>query len=164
MFSNGQSLFYSGFLADPLSYFRDMKDDFALLPLPKYDENQDSYYTTISGGNGMLGIPVNVRDRDMTGLVTEALAIESYQNIRPAVLETVMIGKLLRDDESIDIFDMIISGIKVDFAFLYTGKGYGRTLRDLLMKQSTDLSSYYAEREAAAIDYYNEVIQSYLEK
>ena len=164
MFSNGQSLFYSGFLADPLSYFRDMKDDFALLPLPKYDENQDSYYTTISGGNGMLGIPVDVRDRDMTGLVTEALAIESYQNIRPAVLETVMIGKLLRDDESVDIFDMIISGIKVDFAFLYTGKGYGRTLRDLLMKQSTDLSSYYAEREAAAIDYYNEVIQSYLEK
>lgn len=164
MFSNGQSLFYSGFLSDPLSYFRGMKDDFALLPLPKYDEAQESYYTTISGGNGMLGIPVDVRDRDMTGLITEALAIESYQNLRPAVLETVMVGKLLRDDESVEVFDTIISGIKVDFAFLYTGKGYGRTLRDLLIKKSTDLSSYYAEREAAAIDYYNEVIAAYLEK
>ena len=75
-----------------------------------------------------------------------------------------MVGKLLRDDESVEVFDTIISGIKVDFAFLYTGKGYGRTLRDLLIKKSTDLSSYYAEREAAAIDYYNEVIAAYLEK
>lgn len=164
MFANGQSLFYSGFLSDPLSYFRDMDDDFALLPLPKYDNAQENYYTTISGGNGMLGIPTDVRDRKMTGLVTEALAIESYQNIRPAVYETVMKNKLLRDDDSVEIFDTIISGIKVDFAFLYTSKGYGRTLKDLLMKKSTDLSSYYAERESSAVDYYNEVIESYLEK
>lgn len=97
-------------------------------------------------------------------LVTEALAVESYKNIRPAVFETVMKDKLLRDDESIEIFNTIISGIKVDFAFLYTANGYGLTLKELLMKRSTDLSSYYAERETAAINYYNEVIASYMEK
>ncbi len=59
-------------------------------------------------------------------LVTEALAVESYKNIRPAVFETVM--------------------------------------KEMLMKRSTDLSSYYAERETAAINYYNEVIASYMEK
>ena len=37
MFANGQSLFYAGFLSDALLYFRDMKDDYGMLPFPKYD-------------------------------------------------------------------------------------------------------------------------------
>ncbi len=161
MFADGQSLFYSGFLSDPLLYFRDMPDNFMLIPFPKYDEAQDGYYTSISGGNGMLAMPQTLRDEHFTATITEALAIESYQNLRPAVYETVMVGKLLRDEESYSMFETIIDGIKIDFGWLYTDKGFGRTLRDLMQKRTTDLSSYYSSREAMAEQYYKDVINAY---
>nr|MBQ4317842.1 hypothetical protein [Clostridia bacterium] len=162
MFSEGHSLFYSGFLSDALLFFRGMEDDYALIPFPKYDAAQDKHLTIISGGNSMLCIPKTVADEDMVGAVTEALAYESYTSIRPAVYETVMVDKLLRDDESAKMFDIIIDGIDINFGWIYHGaNGFGRILRDLLQMQSTDLSSYYASRESAAMQQYNETIELY---
>ena len=162
MFAAGSSLFYSGFFSDPLLYFRDMDDDFALIPFPKYDESQERYYTSISGGNGLLGVPKTIANPEMTGLVTEALALESYLSVRPAVLETVMVGKLLRDTASEEMFNLIQSGVRADFGFLYTTNGLGRVLRDLMQQKSTDLASYYASREANAQKYYEEVVAAYM--
>jgi len=162
MFSEGHSLFYSGFLSDALLYFRGMEDDYALIPFPKYDSAQDKHLTTISGGNSMLCIPKTVADSDMVGAVTEALAYESYTSIRPAVYETVMVNKLLRDDESAKMFDIIIDGIDINFGWIYHGSnGFGRVLRDLLQNKTTDLSSYYSSRESAAMQQYNETIELY---
>lgn len=162
MFAEGKSLFYSGFLSDPLLHFRDMKDDFALIPFPKYDEAQDSYRTTISGGNGLFIIPKTVQNTAMVGAVTDALAYESYQTLRPAVLETVMVGKLLRDEESVRMFNTIIDGIHIDFGWLYhSAAGFGRILRDLTQKKSTDLASYVAQNEAAAMAHYQSIIELY---
>ena len=56
MFAAGQGLFYSGFLTDSYQFFRSMNEDYGLLPFPKYDENQEKYITTVTGGTGLLGI------------------------------------------------------------------------------------------------------------
>lgn len=164
MFAEGKSLFYSGYLSDPLLHFRDMKDDFALIPFPKYDETQESYRTCICGANGLLVVPKTVQNTELVGSVMEALAYESYQTLRPAVLETVMVGKLLRDEESVAMFNTIVNGITIDFDWLYQSgnTGLGRILKNLMQKETTDLSSYVASIESAAVAHYQTVIDNYM--
>ena len=163
MFANGQSLFYAGFLSDAMLYFRDMKDDFGLLPFPKYDEQQEHYYTSVSGGTGMLGIPLTVPDPDFTGLITEALAIESYNSVRPAIYETVMEDKLLRDEESVEMYETLLDGIKVEFAVVYhsSNSDIPFTLWNLTMSNSTDLASYIDSRSPNALDAYQKIVDEW---
>ena len=59
------------------------------------------------------------------------------------------------------MFDIILNGVHADIGFLYASQGFGRTLRDLMQSKTTDLASYYASREAAALAYYEEVIGAY---
>ena len=166
MFGNGQGVFYAGFLSDAMLYLRDMKDDYGLLPFPKFDEEQEHYYTSVSGGTGMLGIPKVVADPEFTGLITEALAIESYNTVRPAVFETVMENKLLRDEDSVEMYETLLDGIKIEFAVVYHGQNsyVPFTLWNLTQKNSTDLASYASTYFKSAQASYQKYVDLWYDK
>ena len=160
-FAAGQGLFYSGFLTDSYQFFRDMEEDWGLLPFPKYDETQEHYITTITGGTGLLGIPRNVDNMEMTGLVTEALAIESYNYVYPAIYETVFDDKLLRDEESQVMFDILMDGLEIDFGRTFKSAEYVDLIGTLVSKGSRDLASSAEKLEKAAQKHFGEVIDVY---
>lgn len=164
MFANDQGLFYSGFLTDSYQFFREMEADFGLLPFPKADETQESYITTITGGTGLLGIPLVLEDADRTGLITEALAIESLNYIYPAIYETVFEDKLLRDEESLEMFDLLMSGMEIDFGRTFKHGDYVDLFGNLLVKHSRDLASSAAKLEKAAQKHYQKIIDIYFEE
>ena len=37
---------------------RDMRDEYGILPFPKYDEAQDGYYTTVNDNYSQIMIPL----------------------------------------------------------------------------------------------------------
>ena len=45
IFNNGRALFL-GTTIQGVDYFRDMEDEFGIIPLPKYDSTQDEYIAT----------------------------------------------------------------------------------------------------------------------
>lgn len=112
MFAAGQGLFYSGFLTDAYQFFRDMEQDYGLVVFPKWEASDEQYITTVTGGPGLLGIPKVVADTERTGQITEALAIESHYDVYPAVFETVINGKLLRDEDSQKMFRLLVDGLR----------------------------------------------------
>ncbi|MCI8387932.1 MAG: extracellular solute-binding protein [Clostridiales bacterium] len=164
MFSEGKSLFYSGFMTDSYQFFRDMKDDFGLLPFPKFDESQENYITTPTGGTGLLGIPKYVKNPEMVGVITEALAIESYNYVYPAIYETVFTEKLLRDDESKLMFDILMNGLEIDFGRTFKHTAYADLITSLTASGSTDLASSAAAVEAQANKHYEDIISIFFEK
>ena len=159
LFAESRALFYSGFLTDSYQFFRDMDDDFGLLPFPKYDASQENYITTVTGGTGLLGIPKYVDNPEMVGAVTEALAIESYNYVYPAIYETVFNEKLLRDDESREMFDILMNGLEIDFGRTFKYTAYSDLIGDLVAKGSTDLASSAAALEPSAEKHYSDVIE-----
>lgn len=164
MFANSQSLFYTGFFFDMISTFRDMKDDFGLLPYPKFDEAQDGYYTAIHGSAPLLGIPLVVEDPEMVGVVTEALAIESYNTVRPALVDLTLRNKLLRDEQSMQIYDLFFDGIKVELALVYRStNAVFEAIYNILSSKSSDLSSYISSRMPAAVASYQKIIDAFME-
>ena len=111
----------------------------------------------------MLGIPLTVPDPDFTGLITEALAIESYNSVRPAIYETVMEDKLLRDEESVEMYETLLDGVKVEFAVVYhsSNSDIPFTLWNLTMSNSTDLASYIDSRSPNALDAYQKIVDEW---
>ncbi|MCI8388080.1 MAG: hypothetical protein HFE63_06385 [Clostridiales bacterium] len=164
LYCNGQSLFYAGFFFDMLSTLRDMEDDFGLLPYPKLDEAQDKYYTTIHGAAPLIGIPGLVENKEMVGVVTEALAIESYNNVRPALVDLTIRNKLLRDDESSQIYDLFLDGIRVETAFVYKStKDLVECIYRMMNSNTSNLASYIDSKMPAAVASYQTIIDHFYE-
>ncbi|MBO4366692.1 MAG: hypothetical protein J5843_03440 [Clostridia bacterium] len=161
MFVNGRGLFYSGFLTDAYQFFRDMEADYGLSVFPKWEASDERYITTVTGGTGLLGIPAVTADAERTGLITEALAIESYYDVYPAVFETVINDKLLRDEDSQKMFRLLMDGLEVSLARTYKYAAYNDLFADLTASGSTDLASAAAKQEKPALKHYEKVIQSF---
>ncbi len=161
MFANDQALFYSGFLTDSCQFFRDMNSDYGLLPFPKYDEKQENYITTVTGGTGLLGIPQYLDDADFTGFITEALAIESMRYVYPAVYDVVIEEKLLRDENSKAMFEILMNGLEIDFGRTFKYVAYADLINDLVKAGSTDLASSVAKTEASAKKHYADVLKTF---
>ena len=104
--------------------FITMQDEYGIIPMPKYDENQEKYYTFLHDQFTSIGIPsVHSSDEEkvqMLGAVLEALALENYKSVVPTYYEVALKGRYLEDSESWRMLDMIYENIKVDAGVLYT--------------------------------------------
>lgn len=164
MFANGQAMFYAGFLSDSLLYLRDF-EEYGILPFPKYNEDQEEYITSISGGTGMLGVPANIAEPEFVGMISEALAITSYEHVYPAVFKTVMVDKFSRDDQYAEMYDLLMNRIEIQFAMIsQTGdSGCANVLWQLLEKGTTNLASYYQSIAEPARAHYEQIIKALVE-
>jgi len=117
-FANGHGLFY----ADAISLvplLRAMETDFGILPVPKYDESQDKYYTSSKGWINCVS--VSATDLGRTSAVMEALAVESKNYTVPAYIEVALRTKYSRDDESSEMLDIIEKSRTLDLCFSLYG-------------------------------------------
>jgi hypothetical protein len=120
------------------SQFINMQDEYGIIPMPKYDENQEKYYTFLHDQFTSIGIPsVHSSDEEkvqMLGAVLEAMALENYKSVVPAYYEVALKGRYLEDSDSWRMLDMIYENVKVDAGVLYT-KNLGsihQTPRDMI--------------------------------
>ena len=101
---------------------RDMFDDFAIIPPPKYDERQDNYYTIVST-HACFGycIPVTVPSAELerVGVLLEAMSYHS-KPVLEAHLDVTITGKFLRDEESREMLEIVFNNRTYDI-----GKAFG---------------------------------------
>jgi hypothetical protein len=127
-------------------YFRSIEFDFGILPIPKLSEDQKNYYNL--RGLGIIGIPINVKDPDQTGIITEALMEGSYKYMRPAFMDTVLYNKCLRDEESWKTMELFIDSGVFDFGYTFGSENYSERMESIIenvvtKKKSLDIASYY---------------------
>lgn len=148
MFKADQSLFmmweFTG--CDNL---RDMESDFGVIPYPKLNDAQDGYGTYMQDGHSLVCIPITTRDLDLTGAVLEALAAESYRSVTPAYFEIALQSKYSRDNESMQMMEVIRDSIKYNFGYVYLVDALytGRDMMNTGSKGSRDFASYWAKHE-----------------
>jgi len=87
--------------------FRQMESDFGVLPHPKFDENQQQYFSYVLGQVTVTCIPITNSDLEKTAVVLNALGMLSTHTTQPAYYEISLVGKFFRDDESADMIDII---------------------------------------------------------
>ena len=146
---------------------REMTDDYGVLPYPKLDESTDGYGTYLSGTFSAQMISVNQPQESWhkMGTIVEALNVYSHELVLPAIYEVTLKTKTSRDENSIEMLDLILDSRTYSFDSC-DEDGFPlspiKTLRDLIgWKKSTDIASYYASVEATAQAWIDNMIEAY---
>lgn len=110
---------------------REMKSDYGVLPLPKYDESQDGYFTfgNPAGPSG-VAVPKTIRDPEKIGTIIDTLAYFSDQYIRYAAYDCILKGKTARIEGSDEMLDIIYKYVYYDMNSVFN---FGNTW-DILFK------------------------------
>ncbi len=147
-FRENRALFFNGVFEHAISIINDMEQDFAILPFPKWDTAQEEYYTMSDGSSPLVSVPVTSTDTEFIGVVTEALAAESWRTVTPAVIDTALKYRGARDETSVRIIEMIEPGGIIDFGFVFGNyNSMGFTMSNLMGEKNGNFASYYASRK-----------------
>lgn len=94
---------------------------YGIVPIPKYNADQEKYYTHTSDRLTTMAIVSTVPDEDlpMMGAVMEKLAAVSYAKVFPAYYENALSFRFLQDIESKKMLDTVYDGLRIEGAFLY---------------------------------------------
>lgn len=123
MFSEGRGAMVTLRLMEAESAdLRMMVDPYGIVPMPKYDENQESYYTLMHDQFTVVSVTATVNEDDFgaMGALLEAMASESNRSVMPAYYESTLKYKYSSDPESWEMLDIVVENIKTDAGIVYT--------------------------------------------
>ncbi len=151
-FKNGNILFLGNCRLIDSTSLRDMEDDFGYLPFPKYDDEQEEYYSLVHDTALHGCISVASQNLDMAGAVLEALNAESYRIVTPAWYESALKLKYARDDISSQMIDLIKGSMTTNFIFAYNFalNNIGMVYRTLVGGNNPNYASTVESRLSAA--------------
>lgn len=147
MFNTDLLLFFSATTGEAKE-FRDMKNDFGIIPAPKPDESQENYYV-YSNYPIPFVVPSTATDLNRTGIVLEALSYEGYKTVIPNYYEIMIQTKYVRDTETIDMLDNYINNNLMYDMGNDIIRSVGDPITKLIM-EGKDLISYIASTETAS--------------
>ena len=162
IFSEGRTLFRTETFGGT-EQLRNMGQDYGILPIPKWTEEQDAYYCMINDDICALSLPTTVSDPTRAALITEALAYESMFVLQPTFYDVYLSEKLLRDEQSRQMMDLVLSSKFYDMDYCFGGiTGMFSAMEDMARSKKNKLSSYVASLEKRAqskIDKFLEALQ-----
>jgi hypothetical protein len=145
-----------------------MEQHFGVVPEPKYDEDQDSYYSLVNPwGSTCFAIPVCVPAEQLT-MVADALNVlgASSKNTSAKDYQEVVLSYMkTRDDESARMInDYILPTRACDVGMVYQWGGLDILLQEMASKPLGSFSSQYNSKKTVAETALKNTIDFYKEK
>ena len=144
VFSSGHALFYLEPIGS-LKKLRDMDAEFGIIPYPKFDESQSDYHTYIACYAALCGIPITAEDPARTGTILENLCAQSYGELRSAYIDTTLNFKYIRDAESSEMLNLILSTGRFCLSDQLGANGPKDTFTSNVTTGAATLTSSYAK-------------------
>jgi len=159
-FSNGGAYFCEITLQKIDAFLRDMEDDYGILPIPKWSEDQEDYLSCVNGAGGFVVIPNNPEDAERTGMLFEALAAGAYDTITPSIYEVITKTKNVRDEESADMVNLIIRNRVYDPFYINLCTGYN-ALQNQLSSKKEEVASTLEKQLKGAEKAMQKIVDAY---
>ena len=153
MFTSDQVLFLMS-MFNEVSRFRDMRTDYGILPNPKLSEEKEYYCPVSPWHSAFICVPLTIKDEDTVSNIIELMGYHSEKIITPAYYDKTLIGKYIRDNESIDMLDLIFANRVYDVGHLYRIASLQEHLTNLLRNNNPGglSSTYQAHLDTANAD------------
>lgn len=162
IFIDGQALYFFEPIGSNME-LRDSPFEFGFLPLPKYDEEQEDYITPIIHFAHTMHITTARGADEMLSAALENLAAESYRTVRPAYFDSIIEGKRVQDDDTIEMFDIIFENRVMNPACIYDWGKITTIINNCGQTRDPNVASAIAEALPAikasiqeTIDFYSE--------
>lgn len=103
-----------------IANLRNYDESFGILPIPKYDENQESYRSMIATwGVEMTTIPATNTELKRTGMILDYLAYQSYISLMEPYYNYYLTQKGARNEDSAEMLSIIRSTRTLDIGYLF---------------------------------------------
>ena len=157
VFKKNQALFSYGEIAST-KQLRNENFSFGVLPGPKYDEDQDRYYCRKSWPTAGVAIPKSVKDPVKSAVFADVLNYLSREIVWTAYREIVLEQKNLRNDESIEMLDIILrSSVPPLYSMYGVGSGLINGIAAKLLAGDNDIASLVASDKSSIESVLDEV-------
>lgn len=91
----------------------DIASPFAILPMPKYDTNQENYISANFAAYNAIFFPITVEDADLSAQVAEYMGWQGKKSLVPEYYDVAMKYKSSDVTENIEMFDLIRDSLRV---------------------------------------------------
>ena len=144
-FVEGRSIFN---LSGPSSTeaYREMEDDFGLVPFPKYDKDQESYYTLVNPWtSNAFCVPIGLSkaEYEKVGIALEVMGAHSKNNLAVAYYDIALKYQKTRDDDTVRMLDIVFASRGCDIGMIYKWGSMDTMLQDLITKPSGSFTSTF---------------------
>ena len=140
-FAKGRHIFFAG-VVEHVFMLKEMKDDFAIVPAPMYDENQHEYYSLLNTwGANAFAIAANVYEEDLqfVGRVLDTLGYLSWSHYPDSLAfnyyDVVLKNQKLTDEESESMIELIFNSCGCETGAIYQVGGSGNNVYDMLSNE-----------------------------
>ncbi len=139
-----------------------MESEYGVLPVPKFDQAQDRYYSRSNPIGSTLSIPTTVAqyDLDQFSKVLEAYCLLSQKLVKPAYYEVTLMTRNVQDLESAEMLDLVFSSRVYDMAAYFVDLG----LSDVFYTAATGTADTFSSQYKAASKKFDKTVIKLLEK
>lgn len=109
IFNSERAMFCIAEVKSSVADFKTFKQEFGILPIPKYDEEQSGYRSWVNYLAPVLVIPQTIEGDNLhaTALLLDVLSFYSERDVLPEYYDTVLKGRGAQDAESTEMLDII---------------------------------------------------------
>lgn len=142
-----------------------MTADYGVLPLPKYNEEQNMYYTIPQDAFNMIHVMGDIQNPEMISAALELLCAESYNSVTPELFNEVLKYRYMRDDASGQMLDHLRAGLRMDFATINTRslQSAGYWFRNLLSTSKESAANVAASSLQAQKNVWSKALDKFID-
>lgn len=119
-FKEKNAIFYCGNVSDSQNFSKEGVD-FTILPMPMLNDSQTRYYTCATFWVTMYSVPNDVRSKEMSGMILEALASEAYRTVTDEIYYNLFQRRYNGSGggASAEMFDILSDSVVFDSARMF---------------------------------------------
>lgn len=150
-----------------------METTYGVLPMPKYDKNQQNYNTYVQQSMSLWCIPLDATDKDMSSAVMTSMGYDSREMVIETHYETVLKVRYVKDTTSGYMIDLIYNGIWMNFDTIFNeslAQSVSSTyrenmpvyiLRTMSKTSAPNAVAWWQTNESSVTTYLNNILDSF---
>lgn len=144
-FKEGRGLFYGEVVSHLTPLVQEMKSEFGILPVPKYDKAQEFYRTWTHGSGSSFSVTSSISNdkAETVGLILEAYAILSHQHVKPAYYDIMLTSRNIHDAESAEMMDLMFANRVYEMSFYFQDFGFFDLFKTATNDNADNFTSKY---------------------
>lgn len=149
-FNRGNYLTWLVSAENAAAAYNNLDFDYGVIPLPKYDEKQESYYSI---GSSCILMTPSTADPDFTGMVSEWMSYYGWKLVRPQYYGSLLSKKFAQDSESVDMLDIIFNNTVFDPGMNFKSQNFYSYFDNMIIKDDTNFASFYSSALSSENEY-----------
>ncbi len=160
IFADGRALFCDVTLGKIELYFSEKDISYGILPIPKFDTNQEDYLSFINGATGLVMLAKTEKDPAFSGTILEAMAAYNYDNVTPNLFQVVTKLQTAQDPESSYMVDIILRNTVYDLGY-FCDFEITNLVRDKLAEGRAEISAPLKSKQRVTANSLDALIKSF---